>query len=36
VATEAVEIPAIPATGTHQFEVRVTQPAARGWRYRLN
>ena len=31
-----VEIPAIPAQGTHQFEARVAGTAARGWRYRLN
>ncbi len=35
-ATTAVQIPAMAATATHQFEVRVAQPAARGWRYRLN
>jgi len=34
--SEAVEIPALPAQGTHQFEVRVADAAARGWRYRLN
>jgi hypothetical protein len=31
-----VEIPAIPAQGSHQFEARVPGTAARGWRYRLN
>lgn len=36
VATVPVEIPAIPAQGTHQFEARVAGTAARGWRYRLN
>ncbi len=34
--SQAVEIPALPAQGSHQFEVRVADPAARGWRYRLN
>jgi tetratricopeptide (TPR) repeat protein len=36
IATVPVEIPAIPAQGTHQFEARVAGTAARGWRYRLN
>lgn len=36
VASEVVQIPVIPAAGTHQFEVRVAQASARGWRYRLN
>jgi hypothetical protein len=31
-----VEIPVVPAQGTHQFEARVAGTAARGWRYRLN
>ncbi|HXV89823.1 MAG TPA: FxLYD domain-containing protein, partial [Gemmatimonadales bacterium] len=36
IATVPVEIPAILAQGTHQFEARVAGTAARGWRYRLN
>jgi tetratricopeptide (TPR) repeat protein len=36
ISSAPVDIPAIPAQGTHQFEVRVAGTAARGWRYRLN
>jgi len=36
IATVPVEVPAIPAQGSHQFEARVAGTAARGWRYRLN
>ena len=36
ISTVPVEIPAIPAQGSHQFEARVAGTTARGWRYRLN
>jgi len=36
IASVPVDIPAMPAQGTHQFEARVAGTTARGWRYRLN